>query len=121
MMSACNHVGLRDKYLVLTAIFLLATLSFWDPVPNSHQFFFFFLLEVKFCTIVNSFNGIFCFKKKKNWEKNYSNKGDFWVSFIRCQFLVFISNQTIKGFLVFLQVLITSPHLLLNRAWAAHY
>jgi len=44
MMSACNHVGLRDKYFVLPDIFLLAILSFWDPVPNSHQFFSFFFL-----------------------------------------------------------------------------
>ncbi len=63
-MSACNHVGLRDKYLILTAIFLLATFEFLGPSSKFPPVFFLFsfFLGVKFCTIVNSFNGILCFK-----------------------------------------------------------
>ncbi len=53
-MQPCGSEG--QVLSTYSAIFLVATLSFWDPVPNSHQFFFFFfLLGVKFCTIVNSF------------------------------------------------------------------
>jgi hypothetical protein len=54
-------------------------------------------------------------------KENLSKKIYIWVSFARCVFLAIGGSQTIRGLTCFLQVLMTSHHLLLNPLWDACY